>query len=50
MSRARLYSAALVAIILGLPLTEKALAQDWWDIFNSAAGLGFSIANASEGS
>ncbi len=48
-TRVRLYVAGLVALLLGVPLTEKALAADAWDITGAALGLGFSIADASSG-
>ncbi len=47
--KARLYMAGLVAFLLGMPLTEKAFAGIS-DIIFSGIDLGFSIADASDGS
>ena len=48
--RLRLYAAGLLAFLLGIPLTQRALAQDGWDIFFSSLNLADAIGNASGGS
>jgi hypothetical protein len=47
--RARLYVAGFVAFLLGMPLTEKAFAGIS-DIVFGSIGLGFGIADSSDGS
>jgi len=49
MRRFRLYLAGLVALLIGMPLCEKAFASAL-DIVDAGIALGLSIANASEGS
>jgi hypothetical protein len=41
----RIYTAGLLAFLLGVPLTERAFAQGW-DILNSSLGLAGAISNA----
>lgn len=48
-SRCRMRMAALVAVILGVPLSERLFARDGWDIAWDATNLGFSIADSSGG-
>ena len=54
MSRMRLFMAGLVALLVGMPLTEKAVAatSDFGstvDIIGASANLALSLANASGG-
>lgn len=43
--RIRLWTAGLIAFLVGVPLTERAMAQTF-DIFRSALSLGLSIADS----
>lgn len=47
--RVRLFLAGLAAFLVGVPLTEKAAAQIF-DIVGTGIGLGFAVADASDGS
>ncbi len=47
--RLRLYAAGLLAVLMGVPLTEQAFAQST-DIAGSAIDLGLAISRASGGS
>lgn len=53
MSRMRLFMAGLVAFLVGMPLTEKAVAYSDYgstmDIIGASASLALSLANASSG-
>ena len=49
MKRIRLYSAGLLAVLLGVPLTEKAFAQGW-DLAYGIFSLTATAVDASGGS
>lgn len=49
LKKMRFYLAGAIAFLLGMPLTEKVFAGTS-DIIDSSLDLGFSIANASDGS
>lgn len=49
MKRIRIYAAGLLAVLLGVPLTEQAYAQSG-DVFGAAFDLANTIARASGGS
>lgn len=49
LSRLRLWTAGLVAFLLGFPLSEKAMAGAF-DVFDASLGLGLAIADSASGS
>lgn len=49
-SRLGLYAAGVLAFLLGVPLTQRAFAQEGFDIFFASLDLAGAIADASGGS